>query len=83
LLPKTDPSQPRHGPARVTVRYDAPLPDGIWFRPPDRCGAEVLLTGSLGKDGIFQARRVITKCPSKYEARPAGEPPPSHCPGET
>jgi cytochrome c-type biogenesis protein CcmE len=30
---------------------------------------EVVLEGSLGKDGIFYAEKIITKCPSKYEPK--------------
>jgi cytochrome c-type biogenesis protein CcmE len=37
---------------------------------PDTFGdeAEVVLSGKLGKDGIFRATNVVAKCPSKYEA---------------
>lgn len=34
-----------------------------------RDGKEVVVEGTLGKDGIFNATKLITKCPSKY--RPA------------
>lgn len=44
-------------------------------------GAEVVVEGSLGPDGVFQAVTLLAKCPSKYEAgnresgnyQPAGE----------
>jgi len=31
-------------------------------------GAEVVVEGSLGPDGVFQAVTLLAKCPSKYEA---------------
>ncbi len=32
-------------------------------------GAEVVVEGSLGPDGVFQAVTLLAKCPSKYEAQ--------------
>jgi cytochrome c-type biogenesis protein CcmE len=45
-------------------------------------GAEVVVEGSIGLDGVFQAVTLLAKCPSKYEAanrdtgnyKPVGEP---------
>ena len=39
-------------------------------------GAEVVVEGALGHDGVFQAHTLLAKCPSKYESqnRGAGEP---------
>ena len=31
-------------------------------------GAEVVVEGSLGPDGVFVAHTLLAKCPSKYEA---------------
>ena len=32
-------------------------------------GREVVVTGYLRRGGLFEAHEVLTKCPSKYEAR--------------
>jgi len=32
-------------------------------------GAEVVVEGSLGPDGLFAAHTLLAKCPSKYEAQ--------------
>lgn len=37
-------------------------------------GREVVVTGRLQADGVFEASEVFTKCPSKYEARRESEP---------
>ncbi len=31
-------------------------------------GREVVVEGTLGKDGVFHANTLLTSCPSKYEA---------------
>ena len=31
-------------------------------------GGEVVVEGTLGKDGVFHANTLLTSCPSKYEA---------------
>jgi cytochrome c-type biogenesis protein CcmE len=46
----------------VTVRYDGVVPDTF------KDDAEVIVTGTLGSDGVFQATDLLAKCPSKYEA---------------
>jgi cytochrome c-type biogenesis protein CcmE len=47
--------------SRITVRYDGVVPD--LFQP----GGEVLVVGSLGKGGVFEANELMTKCASKYQ----------------
>src|SRR5678815_5182662 len=41
------------------------------FIPPDQFkdDAEVVVTGTLAKDGVFHATSMTAKCPSKYEAQ--------------
>jgi cytochrome c-type biogenesis protein CcmE len=46
----------------VTVRYTGVVPDTF------KDDAEVIVTGTLGSDGVFQASDLLAKCPSKYEA---------------
>lgn len=50
------------GAARVPVRYDGTVPD--IFRP----GIQVVVEGTLGGDGTFEAETLLAKCPSKYQA---------------
>jgi cytochrome c-type biogenesis protein CcmE len=49
------------GQARVPVRYKGIKPD--MFQP----GADVIVEGKLGPDGILTASNLMTSCPSKYE----------------
>ena len=51
---------------KLAVVYSVALPDHF----EDRAGAEVVAEGDYDGDGTFQARTLITKCPSKYEAAP-------------
>jgi cytochrome c-type biogenesis protein CcmE len=46
--------------ASILVVYQGPLPD--IFQP----GITVVSEGSLGADGIFHARNVLAKCPSRF-----------------
>ncbi len=46
----------------VTVRYTGIVPDNF------KDDAEVIVTGTLGSDGVFTGTEVLAKCPSKYEA---------------
>jgi cytochrome c-type biogenesis protein CcmE len=46
---------------RLAVRYKGPRPD--MFRDQ----AEVVVEGKLASDGVFEARTMLLKCPSKYE----------------
>ncbi|MDH3602471.1 MAG: cytochrome c maturation protein CcmE [Candidatus Tectomicrobia bacterium] len=45
----------------VPVSYKGVKPD--MFQP----GAEVIVEGQLGPDGVIQAVNLMTSCPSKYE----------------
>ncbi|MBN1824838.1 MAG: cytochrome c maturation protein CcmE [Candidatus Eisenbacteria bacterium] len=48
----------------IPVLYtgDAPVPDTFGE------GSEAVIEGTLREDGLFEARRIQTKCASKYEA---------------
>ena len=46
----------------VTVRYRGVVPDTF------KDDAQVIVTGALENDGIFHAKELLAKCPSKYEA---------------
>jgi cytochrome c-type biogenesis protein CcmE len=46
--------------ASMVVDYQGPLPD--IFQP----GITVVAEGTLGADGIFHARNVLAKCPSRF-----------------
>jgi cytochrome c-type biogenesis protein CcmE len=46
---------------RLPALYNGPRPDMF------RDDAEVVLEGRYGEDGIFEARTMLLKCPSKYE----------------
>lgn len=61
----------------VPVNYDSREGGG---RIPDtfKEGSQVVVTGSKGDDGVFQATQLLAKCPSKYEAEH-----PSDMPKET
>ncbi|MHC4716597.1 MAG: cytochrome c maturation protein CcmE [Planctomycetota bacterium] len=48
---------------RVRVRYTGVVPDTF------RAGGEVVVTGRMGPDGVFEARELLTKCASKYEMK--------------
>lgn len=47
--------------ARLQVVYIGPRPDLL------RNEAQAIMTGQLGKDGIFYADELLLKCPTKYE----------------
>jgi cytochrome c-type biogenesis protein CcmE len=53
---------PEFANSSVTVRYMGVVPDTF------KDDAEVIVTGTLGSDGVFQANDLLAKCPSKYEA---------------
>jgi cytochrome c-type biogenesis protein CcmE len=55
------------GETRVPVRYKGIKPDMF------QAGADVIVEGKLGHDGVLQASNLMTSCPSKYqeEKRPA------------
>jgi cytochrome c-type biogenesis protein CcmE len=50
----------------VVVRYEGIVPDNF------KNGAEVIVAGVLTEPRSFQAREIIAKCPSKYEAQEKG-----------
>jgi len=50
--------------ASVVVEYQGPLPD--IFQP----GITVVSEGRLGTDGVFHARAVLAKCPSRFSTTP-------------
>jgi len=50
--------------ASVLVDYQGPLPD--IFQP----GITVVAEGRLGADGVFHARDVLAKCPSRFSTTP-------------
>jgi cytochrome c-type biogenesis protein CcmE len=50
--------------AALLVDYSGTLPD--IFRP----GITVVAEGRLGSDGIFHARTVLAKCPSRFSTTP-------------
>ena len=43
--------------------YDGPVPD-LFFNEH----SEIVLEGTYGADGLFDAQAIMVKCPSKYEA---------------
>ncbi len=45
----------------LMVRYHGAVPDTF------KAGAEVIIEGGLATDGVFAAKTLMTKCPSKYE----------------
>ncbi|HEV8200834.1 MAG TPA: cytochrome c maturation protein CcmE [Candidatus Polarisedimenticolia bacterium] len=50
------------GTKELAVTYDREIPDTFVDN------AEVVVEGRLGSDGVFEARTLLAKCPSKYEA---------------
>jgi len=47
--------------SQIPVRYSGVVPD--LFQP----GGEVVVAGRLGKDDVFEATELMTKCASKYD----------------
>lgn len=54
----------KDGTASVPVEYSGTLPD--IFQP----GITVVAEGKLGTDGVFHARAVLAKCPSRFATTP-------------
>jgi len=52
------------GTASMPVEYSGTLPD--IFRP----GITVVAEGRLGSDGVFHARTLLSKCPSRFSTQP-------------
>lgn len=53
---------------KVVYTGHDPLPDTFKDR------AQCLADGRLGRDGVFEAKKIQAKCASKYEAVPGGQP---------
>ena len=54
----------KDGTASMPVDYSGPLPD--IFKP----GITVVVDGKLGSDGVFHARTLLAKCPSRFSTQP-------------
>ena len=53
-----------HSEVSFPVRFEEVLPDTF------NDEIEVVLEGRFGEDGVFQAKTLLTKCGSRYEATP-------------
>jgi len=54
----------KDGTASMPVEYNGTLPD--IFQP----GITVVVEGTLGQDGVFHARTLLAKCPSRFSTQP-------------
>jgi cytochrome c-type biogenesis protein CcmE len=54
----------KDGTASVPVDYSGTLPDIF------KAGITVVAEGKLGADGVFYARTVLAKCPSRFSTTP-------------
>ena len=54
----------KDGTASMPVEYTGTLPD--IFQP----GITVVVEGRLGGDGVFHARTLLAKCPSRFSTKP-------------
>ncbi len=54
----------KDGTASMPVEYTGTLPD--IFKP----GITVVVEGKLGGDGVFHARTLLAKCPSRFSTQP-------------
>lgn len=45
----------------IQISYSGAVPDTF------KAGAEVIVEGGMGPEGRFQAKTLMTKCPSKYQ----------------
>ena len=52
----------------MTIEYDNVLPDT--FSDSESMVVDAVVEGRLREDGIFEAKTVLTKCGSRYEATP-------------
>lgn len=50
----------------LPVEFTGAIPDTF------KAGAEVIIEGGIRPDGIFQAKTLMTKCPSKYQKENRG-----------
>ncbi len=49
------------GGQKMPVVYEGAVPDAF------ATGIDVVVEGRLDRSGVFQAKTIVTKCPSKYE----------------
>jgi len=56
-------SRPPAAPAVLMAEYRGLVPDTF------KSGGEVVATGKMRDDGVFQAETIMAKCPSKYDAK--------------
>jgi len=56
------------GDRTMPVSYHRELPDTF------KEGGEVVVEGTVGENGVFEARSLLAKCPSKYEKQGAEHP---------
>ena len=54
----------KDGSAAMPVEYTGALPD--IFQP----GITVVVEGRMGTDGVFHARTLLAKCPSRFSTKP-------------
>jgi cytochrome c-type biogenesis protein CcmE len=54
----------KDGTAAMPVDYSGTLPD--IFKP----GITVVVEGTMGADGVFHARTLLAKCPSRFSTQP-------------
>ena len=54
----------KDGTASMPVEYTGTLPD--IFKP----GITVVVEGTMGADGVFHARTLLAKCPSRFSTQP-------------
>ncbi|HEV2139889.1 MAG TPA: cytochrome c maturation protein CcmE [Candidatus Dormibacteraeota bacterium] len=54
----------KDGSASMPVEYTGALPD--IFQP----GITVVVEGRMGTDGVFHARTLLAKCPSRFSTKP-------------
>ena len=53
----------------LPVTYHGAIPDLF------KAGSDIVAEGKLGPDGVFKADKLLTKCASKYDAKPASTRP--------
>lgn len=53
----------------LPAAYDGVMPD-LFFNPH----SEIILEGSYGSAGVFQADQILVKCPSKYQSLEGEQP---------
>lgn len=53
----------------LPAAYDGVMPD-LFFNPH----SEIILEGSYGREGVFNADNILVKCPSKYQSIEGEQP---------